>query len=505
MFGMPFAMPFAKTETALRALSFLLVTAFTTTVATNQVAAQGPDEALENVLEQVGSTYGADALTSLRNYEIIESYISPATGQSWHPALTDIGKRNFRLAHDLENSHLYQESWFISEAGLFPNVSLINADGSWTINLRNGSYGEAANADPYAIAGGTMRTTDTLLARELLQADDAAEYVGRELWMNRMHNKVRIPFPRSPDLTLFVDAESGLITRMTRENPQIGLLDYVFKKHETFDGIPSATAVSFSIAGEPNLVSMGRRIRFNQSIDPADFTLPEGLSAEGERLDDSEMVVNRLADNVYHIGQNGGYSVFVDTGREIIGTGGYAGLAARLDRYRSETGNYRPLAYQVVTHHHQDHIGGLDEALALGATLVTVEHTAAALRANSRRELADGSMLFVDGRMTLGGDAGEVQLFDVATNHSASNLLFYVPSIRTLFTADHFGSPFAEGTPVANGNTMSMAAALEGLDLDILRIVTAHGARVFSMRDFERAVAEYSDFDCPDDRPLCAM
>ena len=32
----------------------------------------------------------------------------------------------------------------------------------------------------------------------------------------------------------------------------------------------------------------------------------------------------------------------------------------------------RPLRYQVVTHHHSDHLGGIGEALDLGATLVTV-------------------------------------------------------------------------------------------------------------------------------------
>jgi metal-dependent hydrolase (beta-lactamase superfamily II) len=35
--------------------------------------------------------------------------------------------------------------------------------------------------------------------------------------------------------------------------------------------------------------------------------------------------------------------------------------------------NHKQLRYQVVTHHHQDHLGGLNEAIDLGATLVTVE------------------------------------------------------------------------------------------------------------------------------------
>ena len=208
--------------------------------------------------------------------------------------------------------------------------------------------------------------------------------------------------------------------------------------------------------------------------------------------------------NVYHIGQNTGFSIFVDTGSEVIGCGGYPGLTDRLAKFREETGNFRPLRYQVVTHHHQDHLGGIDEALALGATLVTVDFTVPVIRKTSRLEPGDGRFLTVNERLTLGEGRGRVEIYDVSTNHSASNLLFYVPSVEALFMADHFGGPFADGVPVANTNTVSMAEALEPLDLDISRVVTAHNARVYTGRDFEASVRAYRDYDCPDDRPLCS-
>ena len=88
--------------------------------------------------------------------------------------------------------------------------------------------------------------------------------------------------------------------------------------------------------------------------------------------------------------------------------------------------------------------------------------------------------------------------------HANSNLLFYVPSSRTLFIADHFNTPYAEGVPTANRNTVSMQDALEPLDLNFNRVVTSHGGRVYSARDFERSVEAFRDYDCPDDRPLCS-
>jgi glyoxylase-like metal-dependent hydrolase (beta-lactamase superfamily II) len=468
------------------------------------VFAQESEDKLTPLIDGVVAAYGGDALISLRNYEIEESYISPNTGQSWSPTLTDIGKINQRFVHDLESGNVYFENWFMGRGGVFPGVTIVNGDNAWAVNLIAERYGDAASPDPYVIAGGTMRTTDTLLARELHKSRDAAEYLGEAVWMNRNHELVKIPFPSSPDLTLYVDAETSLINRMTRENPQLGLLDYVFEQHEFKNGISRAQQVNFSVGGVPNLMGAAREIRFNQRLSASVFELPEGLSPEGERLDGAELAVNRLARNVYHIGQNAGYSIFVDTGREIIGCGGYPGLSQRLERFREETGSHRPLRYQVVTHHHQDHLGGVDEALGLGATLVTVADTVPVIQAASQLSPESGRFLNVNSRMTLGEGNDRVELYDVSTIHSASNLLFYVPGTRTLFIADHFGGPYAEGVPTANRNTVSMAEALEPLDLDFRKLVTAHGARVYTNGDFEASVKSYRDYDCPDNLPLCS-
>ncbi len=466
--------------------------------------AQDSEFDLDALVDRVVAAYGGDALAGMRNVEIIEAYIGPNLGQSWAPELSDLSKNNFRFVHDIENERAYFESYFKARGGIFPNMIIVNGDEAWNVNLVIGRYGEANSADPYTFGGGTMRTTDTLLARQLHSAREEAEYLGPTSWMNRPHELVKIPFPLSPDLTLYIDAESHLVTRMTRENPQLGALDYVFGEHVAVDGLMAATRVYFSVAGDPNLIGTGRTVRFNRDLDTALFELPDGLAPEAERIDTSEMIVNRLASNVYHIGQNGGYSIFVDTGNEVVGCGGYPDLRGRLAKFQDAIGSHKRLAYQVVTHHHNDHLGGIDEALSMGATLVTVEDTVDVIRDTSQLEPESGRFLTVNDRMTLGDGSSRVELYDVATVHSRSNLLFYVPSTRTLFMADHFGSPYAEGVPAANRNTVSMAEALEPLDINYSRIVTAHNARVYTARDFERSVESFRDFDCPDDRPLCS-
>ena len=462
-------------------------------------------EKLSALIDTVAEAYGGSALMGIRNYQITEHYIAPAAGQSWTPELVNIGRTNQNFVHDVESGNVYFENWFMGRGGVFPTVTIVNGEDAWSVNIQTSRYGDAASADPYTIAGGTMRTTDTLLVRELLKSQADAEYLGDAVFLNRPHEMIKIPFPQSPDLTLYFDAETGMLNRMTRENPQIGLLDYVFQGHYSRNGITRAARTDFFVAGDANLIGAQREIRFNEDIDAATFALPAGLEQEGARIDGTQLTVNRLASNVYHIGQNAGYSIFVDTGSEIIGCGGYPGITQRLAKFREESGSHRPLRYQVVTHHHQDHLGGINEALELGATLVTVGNNIEPITEAVTAAPESGRFLTVNGRMTLGSGDGRVELYDVSTIHSVSNLLFYVPSSRTVFMADHFASPYEKGTPAANRNTMSMSEALEPLDLNFNKIVTAHGARVFSARDFSNSVKAFRDYDCPDDRPLCSI
>lgn len=466
-----------------------------------------PKSLLDEILTSMTEAYGGEAFEGIRAYRIAERYIAPATGQSWSPSSVDIGRMNQLFVHDLESGAVYFENWFRGRGGVFPSLIQVESGEARNINLVDARYGEANSADPYQIAGGTMRTTDTLLARELLESHESAEYLGEETFMNRLHYKVRFPFPSSPDLTVFIDTDHGLIHRMTRENPQLGLLEYVSLDQETRNGITRATRTDFSVAGAPNLISEGRVIEFNPELDAGLFALPGGLTQEGDRTDTSVMIVNRLGDHAYHIGQGNAYSIFVDTGTELIASGGYAGLRERLSKYREESGNYRALGYLVVSHHHSDHLGGLGEALELGATLVTVagnhEAIAEAIAAAGHGGAGNGRFLDVHERLSFGTGQRRVELYDVSTIHSYSNLLFFLPGERVLFMVDHFGTPYATGVPTANENTVSRAKALEGLDGEVSRIVTAHGARIFSMRDFKQAVSDYQMFECPPGRKLC--
>jgi glyoxylase-like metal-dependent hydrolase (beta-lactamase superfamily II) len=457
----------------------------------------------DQLIAKITKAYGGEAITELSSFSVKEHYLSPATGQSNSPLLTEIGNSAQALLVDVKNNKAVYDTWFDGRGGGFQNSTITDGEKGHTINYQAKTYGDANNADVYAFAGGTMRTSDAILVHELNKVKDKASLGDDERYMNRLHHILTMPFPLSADLTLYVDAQTFMVSKMLRVNAQLGNLDYVFSDYKTNNGVKYAASTNFSIAGVPNLISTQRELRFNFDVAADSFSVPEGFKPEGERIDTSEMIATKISDRVYHVGQGNGYSMFVDTSVGIIGVGGYPALNARFEQFQSEANNYKPLAYQVVTHHHTDHLGGASEAVAMGARLVTVQENVSAIKANVNPSPDSADFFVVGKRTTFGDGPGRVEVYEVSTIHAARFLVTYVPADKIVFIADHMGSPFAKTIPVANSGTVDMLKALDALKIDVKRIATAHNARIFSIKDMRDSVAAYQPTACSGDRPVC--
>ncbi len=460
---------------------------------------------LKELIARVVDAYGGESLTGITGYRIAEKFLTLTVGQSHSPTLQEIAESSQVLNMDMANKRSAYDTWFYGRDGGFQGNTISDGETGTAVNHRTKKIGEAGNADPYVFAGGTMRTSDAVLVYELSKTADKATLGEDAMYQNRKHHVVTMPFPSSPDLNLYIDAETFLVSKMLRNNPQLGALDYVFSDYRKDKGITYAGSTQFSIAGAPNLISKQRKIEFNPQFAEATFAVPEGFEAESERTDTSEMAATKISDRVYHVGQGNAYTLFIDTPTGLVATGGYAGLANRLEYFREQSDNFKPLSYQVVTHHHSDHIGGLAEALSAGAKLITVENNVAALTAGVDPAPSTADFLLANNRMTLGDGRNRVEIYEVSTSHSSGYLVVYVPASKTIFIADHLGSPFVSGTPVATQGTVTMLAALDELGIDIDRISTAHSARIFSMKEMRDSVREYSANECLNDRPVCAL
>ena len=349
-----------------------------------------------------------------------------------------------------------------------------------------------------------MRTTYTLLALELSKTKAEAKITGEASYMNRPHTLLSMPFPSSPELTLFVDNNTGLISKMQRNKSVFEDLDYIHSEHKSSGGITYAGQSTFFINGNVNIVSVAHKLEFNVPVNDSNFVLPASAVDGGERVDNSEMIVNKLNNRVYRIGQNGGFGIFVDTPQGIISAGGYPAINRGLDSFREASGTQKLLTHQIVTHHHSDHVDGLAEAAAMGAKLVTVADNVESIKEFvTATDLEDRHFLTISRPTTFSEGKNRVEIYEVSTAHAASFLVTYVPAVKAIFIADHFGSQFVTGLPTANINTVTMLEALNELDLDIKTITTAHSGRVFTFKEMEQSVESYRTITCELDRPVC--
>lgn len=93
----------------------------------------------------------------------------------------------------------------------------------------------------------------------------------------------------------------------------------------------------------------------------------------------------------------------------------------------------KPIRYVALTHHHDDHAGGVKALVDSGATVLATEVTAGVVMQVAPR----ATVRLVDGRLAIADSTMEVQLIDVGQNpHADGMLVAWLPRQRLLYTSD---------------------------------------------------------------------
>ena len=477
----------------------LLASAACILSATAAAAGDAEDALIAKVVE----AYGGDALTDMRSIRIQNEFKNAFPGQGYTSGYVEFTPQKQDAQLDLVNERGSVEGWTANWNFSF-NVRTVSVDDDIVaINYRNGTYQPAAAPDYYTAFGAVIRVSDTLLAYELSKRAETAEHQGSAMYIGAPHEKISFEIPNSPPLTLYVNSDTGNISKMTRATG-FGDLSYQFSDHTSTNGVGYAANFDFFVGPDVNIISTSRNVAVN-NVRNAAFRIDRGIEAEPDRIDASEMTVEALSDSVHFVGQTpaggaGAYTVFADAGDHVIAVGGYAGLQARYDAYKEAAGHDKPLRYQVATHHHTDHLGGMADANALGATFVTPANAVSNLNTAAGEEIPAERLQVLDGTMSL----GPVEIYDVTTNHMESMALVYIPSVKAVFQADHYtGNYVGDAVSPGGRGTAVLKDAITALDIDVDTVLSAHGPKITSWAEFEAAAAAYDPDPCPGGRAIC--
>jgi glyoxylase-like metal-dependent hydrolase (beta-lactamase superfamily II) len=147
----------------------------------------------------------------------------------------------------------------------------------------------------------------------------------------------------------------------------------------------------------------------------------------------------------------------------------------------------KPIRHVVLSHFHDDHMGGVRTYAAEGATVVVHSSAGDYIRAvlgqrrtiePDRLEIArregrqsQPAVMVVEDAITLTDGTREVKLYHVPNSHVSGMLVGYVPDARVLFTADLVSDTF----PLIPVFASSVYELIEKNELSVAMIACGHG------------------------------
>ena len=437
---------------------------------------------------------GREVVTGARGADVTyhaSSLIGWQQARRWSDS-TSRSASLLRYAIDLDRERGLVQTTSVSPGQIrFRFRNVVDTAGGTRVDLLRWRNGDDLLPIPRANAHASLASLGRMLphlaVRQALRADASLRDAGRRVRDGRALHVVRWGDPASAQpVELEIDPESALPVWTSGDGPgsfvELG-------EYRSVGGVQVPHLRRLHAAGrvfsEQRIARVDPRPAFADSV----FAVPAGYAPPPPA---GPARATRVAGSVYRLdGMPGGYhSAFVvrDTDVIVLEAPHSSAFSDTALRVIAHIAPGKRVTHVMVTHHHNDHVGGLGPYVAQGAVIVG----GAGLEDAIRRQLADSLRARVrfepvSAMRVIGRGSHRIVGLPVPNTHADGNVAWYVPAARVLFQGDLFYIPERGAIPPAFPVTQDLMRAVTAAKLPVAHVVGVHG-RSGTWRDVERSV-----------------
>ncbi|MDQ3798133.1 MAG: MBL fold metallo-hydrolase [Acidobacteriota bacterium] len=463
-------------------------------------------EKAREVLDRAVTAYGGlENLRSIQNFSLRAVGDTVQRNQSRRTFFAERTPYQIDITVDIKNNRFVQAAQGGYPGGFkyHSGIAVDKTDGVSFDFIRNTSL-VRPNIPPAALRA-RLRWLPQFWVLSAVERASRLRYVGKTEFDRRPHTAVSYANEDGAETTLYFDDKTNLLSKFEGMGTDVFFGDVVFEtiypgyRSENGHQLPTGriTRTNDELTEELRF----EQLSFNTTLSDDKFKTPGGMKAV---TFPPVPPLNKLSENVYTVNA-GGYNVLFVAFKDYIfvmeAPGGDSVSRQAIEQIK-KTFPGKPIRYVAVTHHHDDHAGGIRTYIAEGAALIAApgEKSFFERIAKSRFTIDPDTLTrnpqplkietIENGRRVLTDGATTVEIYDIGSGpHADEMLVAYLPNEKILFQGDLLNRPSNGDYPIANDTTVHFAKWIEAKKLAVDKIVGVHGT-ISTMDELRQAIAE---------------
>jgi glyoxylase-like metal-dependent hydrolase (beta-lactamase superfamily II) len=483
---------------------FVLTVLCVQTIFSQNVTKQSYERAREVLDKSVVAYGGLDNLRALQNFTLRAVGETVQRNQSRRTFMAERTPYQIDLTVDLKNNRFVQtaKGGYPGGFSYHSGITVEKADGVSFDYIRS-SFTPRPNIPPAAIRS-RLRWIPQYWITNALERSSRLRYLGKAEFDKRAHHVLSYANDDGAEVALYFDEKTNLLSKFETLGTDPFFGDVVFEtiypayRTENNQQIPTGriTKVNDELTEELRF----EQLAFNTTLADERFKAPTGFKEVSFPAQTAPFV--KISDNVYTVNA-AGYNVLAVGFKDyvfVMEAPGNDSASRQAIEQIKKLFPEKPIKYIAVTHHHDDHAGGLRAYIAEGATVLSLpgEKTFFERVAKSRFTIDPDMLtrspkdlkieLIQNGKRVLSDGTTTVEILDIGAGpHTEEMLVAYLPNEKTVFQGDLLNRPSNGDVPLANDTTVHFAKWIETSKLPIEKIIGVHGP-VSTMDELRAAV-----------------